>query len=225
MRMFESISHPNVVEFKESFWDEKQISIIMEYLDNDLESKIIKMRKENLRFDESIIWSYSIQMMEALKAFHDKEIILDYIECSNIFLLKDKNTCKISIMNLRNIDPYLYKYQHEIFGIYYYSPEIFEEDLENNSYKTNIWNIGCIVYELCTLRPPFQGRNFIELIKKIREGNIERIEHCYSDELWKMILMLLERDITKRVNCNEFLNSELIKKKIKEMKKMEENNF
>ena len=47
MRMFESISHPNVVEFKESFWDEKQISIIMEYLDNDLESKIIKMRKEN----------------------------------------------------------------------------------------------------------------------------------------------------------------------------------
>ena len=164
-------------------------------------------------------------MIETLKAFHDKEIILDYIKCSNILLLKDKNTCKIGIMNLRNIDPYGYKVQHELYDVGYCSLEIFKEDFNNNSYKNNIWNIGCIVYELCTLRRPFQGRTLIEFYKKLCEGNIERIEHCYSDELWKMILMLLERDITKRVNCNEFLNSELIKKKIKEMKKMEENNF
>ena len=60
-----------------------------------------------------------------------------------------------------------------------------------------------------------------ELYANVCKGNIERISHVYSDDLWKMIMMLLQVDVKKRVDCTEFLDSKLIMKKIKEMK---ENN-
>jgi hypothetical protein len=81
-----------------------------------------------------------------------------------------------------------------------------------------LWSIGCVIYELCELRPPFQGKDLDELYENVCKGEPERINKVYSDDLWKMILMLLQVDVNKRVDCNQFLNSELIKKKIEEMK-------
>ena len=70
VRILASINHPNVIGYKEAFWDEQgsSLNIVMEYADDgDLESKIVKMRKEGGMFNESLIWSYSIQMIEGLK--------------------------------------------------------------------------------------------------------------------------------------------------------------
>ena len=61
VRILASINHPNVIGYKEAFWDEQgsSLNIVMEYADDgDLESKIVKMRKEGGMFNESLIWSY-----------------------------------------------------------------------------------------------------------------------------------------------------------------------
>ena len=58
-----------------------------------------------------------------------------------------------------------------------------------------------------------------ELYENVCKGKPERINKAYSEDLWKMILMLLQVDVNKRVDCNKFLNSELIKHKMIEMKK------
>ena len=50
VRILASINHPNVIGYKEAFWDDKtsSLNIVMEYADDgDLQSKIIKMRNEN----------------------------------------------------------------------------------------------------------------------------------------------------------------------------------
>ena len=76
----------------------------MEYADDgDLESKIVQMRKEGGMFNESLIWSYSIQMIEGLKALHDKNIMHRDIKSANIFLVKDKHQCKIGDMNVSKV--------------------------------------------------------------------------------------------------------------------------
>ena len=221
VRILASINHPNVIGYKEAFWDEQgsSLNIVMEYADDgDLESKIVKMRKEGGMFNESLIWSYSIQMIEGLKALHDKKIMQRDIKSANIFLVKDKHQCKIGDMNVSKVIKE--KVLRTQTGTpYYASPEVWKD--EPYSYKSDLWSIGCVIYELCALRPPFKGKDLDELYGNVCKGNLERISHIYSDDLWKMILMLLQVDVKKRVDCNEFLDSKLIMKKIKEMK---ENN-
>ena len=218
VRILASINHPNVIGYKEAFWDDKAntLNIVMEYADDgDLQTKITKMRQNHGLFKESLIWSYSIQMISGLKALHDKKILHRDLKSANIFLIKEKQQCKIGDMNVSKVIKD--KTSMTQTGTpYYASPEVWKD--EPYSYKSDLWSIGCVIYELCALSPPFKGKSLDELFINVCKGKTERISKVYSDDLWKMILMLLQVDESKRVNCDEFLGSELIKKKIKEIK-------
>ena len=218
VRILASVNHPNVIGYKEAFWDDNEntLNIVMEYADDgDLQTKIIKMRKEGGMFQEDLIWSYSIQMIEGLKALHDKKIMHRDLKSANIFLVKDKHQCKLGDMNVSKVIK-----EKELLTQtgtpYYASPEVWRD--EPYSYKSDLWSIGCVIYELCALRPPFKGKDLDELFMNVCKGKVERISRVYSDDLWKMILMLLKVDVNKRCDCDKFLNSELITKKIQEMK-------
>ena len=219
VRILASINHPNVIGYKEAFWDDEKsaLNIVMEYADDgDLHSKIEKMKKAGGYFKEPIIWSYAIQMIEGLKALHDKKIMHRDLKSANIFLVKDKHQCKLGDMNVSKVIKE--KVLHTQTGTpYYASPEVWND--APYSYKSDLWSIGCVIYELCNLRPPFQGKDLDELYENVCRGKPERINKAYSDELWKMIMMLLQVDVNKRVDCNKFLNSDLIRHKMEEMKK------
>ena len=221
VRILASVNHPNVIGYKEAFWDDSQntLNIVMEYADDgDLQTKIAKMRKEGGMFQENLIWSYSIQMIEGLKALHDKKIMHRDLKSANIFLVNDKHQCKLGDMNVSKVIK-----EKELLTQtgtpYYASPEVWRD--EPYSYKSDLWSIGCVIYELCALRPPFKGKDLDELFLNVCKGKVERISHVYSDDLWKMILMLLQVDVKKRCDCDKFLNSKLITRKIQEMKKVD----
>ena len=218
VRLLASVSHPNVIGYKEAFLDDKNnsLNIIMEYADDgDLQTKISKKRKEQKAFNEKLIWLYSIQMIEGLKALHDKKIMHRDLKSANIFLSSNKNQCKLGDMNVSKVIKE--KFLTTQTGTpYYASPEVWKD--EPYSYKSDLWSIGCVIYEMCALRPPFNGKDLDELFENVCKGKIKRISSRYSDELWKMILMLLQNDVEKRVDCDGFLNSEIIHNKIKELK-------
>ena len=218
VRILASVNHPNVIGYKEAFWDDKNntLNIVMEYADDgDLQTKIQKMKKNFGFFEENLIWSYAIQMIEGLKALHDKKIMHRDLKSANIFLVKNKKQCKIGDMNVSKV------IKEKVLTTqtgtpYYASPEVWND--KPYSYKSDLWSIGCVIYELCALRPPFKGKDLDELYINVCKGKVERINKIYSDNLWKMIMMLLQVDVNKRVNCEQFLNHPLIIKKIKEMK-------
>ena len=218
VRILASVNHPNVIGYKETFWDDQTntLNIVMEYADDgDLQTKIQKMKKNLGLFDEQLIWSYSIQMIEGLKALHDKKIMHRDLKSANIFLIKNKRQCKIGDMNVSKVIKE--KVLRTQTGTpYYASPEVWND--KPYSYKSDLWSIGCVIYELCALRPPFKGKDLDELYINVCKGKVERINKIYSDSLWKMILLLLQVDVNKRVNCDQFLNHPLIIRKIKEMK-------
>ena len=214
VRILASINHPNVIGYKEAFWDEKtnSLNIVMEYADGgDLQSKINEMKNENGFFNESLIWNYSIQMIQGL----DKKIMHRDLKSANIFLIKDKNQCKIGDMNVSKVIKE--KLLRTQTGTpYYASPEVWLD--KPYSFKSDLWSIGCIIYELCQLKTPFTGENIDDLFINVCRGKLERINQIYSDDLWAMINMLLQVDVDKRVNCEQFLNSRLIRKKVDEIK-------
>ena len=218
VRILASINHPNVIGYKEAFWDDKSssLNIVMEYADGgDLQSKIIKMKNEGGFFKESVIWEYSLQMIEGLKALHDKKIMHRDLKSANIFLFKENHKCKLGDMNVSKVikEKVLLT---QTGTPYYASPEVWKE--EPYSYKSDLWSIGCVIYELCELHPPFKGKDLDELFDDVCRGEPKRINKVYSNELWNMIKMLLQVDVDKRVDCNMFLKSKLIKDKIEEIK-------
>lgn len=72
---------------------------------------------------------------------------------------------------------------------YYMSPEQIHDQKYNE--KSDIWSLGCIIYELCALHPPFQALNPMALAMKIKEGKFERIPSRYSEELQRVICWML----------------------------------
>ena len=62
--------------------------------------------------------------------------------------------------------------------------------------KSDVWSVGCILYELCALRPPFHADSHLELVTKVTSGQLERIPACYSDDLFTLICTLLQVNVS-----------------------------
>lgn len=72
---------------------------------------------------------------------------------------------------------------------YYMSPEQINEQKYDE--KSDIWSLGCLVYEMAAQRPPFKAQNQLALALKIKEGSFDRIPKRYSEELWNVIKCML----------------------------------
>lgn len=68
---------------------------------------------------------------------------------------------------------------------YYMSPEQINEN--NYDEKTDIWSLGCVIYELVALLPPFTSSSHLGLAEKIIKGQINRIPERYSEDLQEVI--------------------------------------
>lgn len=86
---------------------------------------------------------------------------------------------------------------------YYMSPEQIEEQKYNE--KSDIWSLGCIVYEMAALKPPFKASNHLNLAMKIKNGKFDRIPDRYSEELWSVIQMMLQLNSETRPSVDELL--------------------
>lgn len=92
---------------------------------------------------------------------------------------------------------------------YYMSPEIVS-DL-SYTHKSDIWSLGCIIYELCNLSPPFNAKTQWSLIDKIKSGKYPPIPNLFSPELRRVIDMCLRTDSRQRPDTGELLEMDIFK--------------
>jgi NIMA (never in mitosis gene a)-related kinase len=174
VRILASITHPNIIGYKEAFFEDqtKILNIVMEFADDgDLESKIQKHTKNKTNFSENEIWSYLIQMIQGLKALHDNKIMHRDLKSANVFLMKD-GTLKLGDLNVSKVVKMGLVYT-QTGTPYYASPEVWAD--KPYDYKSDIWSVGCVIYELCCLKPPFKGSNLEQLYKAVTKGNYQLI--------------------------------------------------
>src|SRR5215470_9304845 len=91
----------------------------------------------------------------------------------------------------------------------YMSPEICAA--ERYSLYSDIWSLGCIIYEFCTKEPPFNARTHIELIHKIKAGRVSPLPPVYSAELQKVINSCLQVNPNSRPDTAQLLNLPVVK--------------
>lgn len=63
--------------------------------------------------------------------------------------------------------------------------------------KSDIWSLGCMLYELCALIPPFTASNQVELNRKIRIGDFPRLPMKYSTELDLIIRRMIQIEVSE----------------------------
>jgi len=110
------------------------------------------------------------------------------------------------------------KYAYTNVGTpYYMSPEQINEERYNH--KSDVWSLGCIIYETVALKPPFQAENYLALAMKIKKGEIGKIPSHYSEDLQTVIGQMLKVDPSGRPSIEDLINKNSnINVKVRELK-------
>lgn len=102
---------------------------------------------------------------------------------------------------------------------FYMSPEICAA--ERYTLHSDIWSLGCIMYELCAKEPPFNAKTHFHLVQKIKEGKVAPLPSIYSPELQKVIFSCLKTNPLLRPNTAALLNLPVVKLMRKEREVVE----
>ncbi|CAI4054353.1 hypothetical protein N7582_000071 [Saccharomyces uvarum] len=86
---------------------------------------------------------------------------------------------------------------------YYMSPEVLMD--QPYSPLSDIWSLGCVIFEMCSLHPPFQAKNYLDLQTKIKNGKCETIPEYYSKGLNAIIHSMIEVNLRTRPSTFELL--------------------
>ena len=149
------------------------------------------------------MWRYFIQICLGLRYIHSKHVLHRDMKTTNIFLTEEKEVRIGDLGVARQAqDPSMFA-QTVVGTPYYLSPELCEERPYNE--KSDVWALGCIVYELCARSHPFTAANQAALALKIIKGSYAPIPAAYSRDLADLVALMLTRDYWKRPTTCQLL--------------------
>jgi NIMA (never in mitosis gene a)-related kinase len=210
VRILASIKNPYIIGYKEAFFEDNSMTlcIVMEYAaGGDIYNKIAQHQKSRTYFKEEDIWNYAIQMIIGLKTLHDMKILHRDLKSANIFLSKDGKSIKLGDLNVSKVAKTNLVYT-QTGTPYYASPEVWRD--QPYDMKSDIWSLGCVIYEICALKPPFRANDMQGLFRKVQKGVFDRIPSQYSSDLNSLVSMCLQVSPSLRPTCDKFLNHQLI---------------
>ncbi|XP_060769991.1 serine/threonine-protein kinase Nek1 isoform X1 [Neoarius graeffei] len=206
-----NMSHPNIVQYKESFEENGCLYIMMDYCEGgDLFKKI--NNQKGLLFPEEQILDWFVQICLALKHVHDRKILHRDIKSQNIFLTKD-GTVQLGDFGIARVLNSTVELARTCIGTpYYLSPEICENKPYNN--KSDIWALGCVLYEMCTLKHAFEAGNMKNLVLNIIRGSYPPVSVHYSQDLRALLGLLFKRNPRERPSVGAILDKPFLARRI-----------
>uniref|UniRef100_A0A8C0JDN2 Serine/threonine-protein kinase Nek9 n=1 Tax=Chelonoidis abingdonii TaxID=106734 RepID=A0A8C0JDN2_CHEAB len=186
------LQHDNIIAYYNHFMDNTTLLIELEYCNGgNLYDKILR-QKDKLFEEEMVVW-YLFQIASAVSCIHRAGILHRDIKTLNIFLTK-ANLIKLGDYGLAKKLNSEYSMAETLVGTpYYMSPELCQGVKYN--FKSDIWAVGCVVFELLTLKRTFDATNPLNLCVKIVKGNraMEVDSSVYSLELIQMVHSCLDQ--------------------------------
>ena len=168
-QLLKSLKHPNIVSYKESFHTDGYLHIVMLFCEGgDLYTKI---KEQNSKFiEEAQIVEWFVQIAMALQYLHEKNILHRDLKTQNIFLTRNK-IIKVGDLGIARVLKGNNDMATTIIGTpYYMSPELFSNKPYNS--KSDVWALGCVVYEMTTLKHAFNAKDMSSLVFKITRGKV-----------------------------------------------------
>jgi NIMA (never in mitosis gene a)-related kinase 1/4/5 len=213
VRILASITHPNVISYKDAFFDDdsESLCIIMEYADGgDLYQRILEYKKKASYMSENFLWHLLIKLTRALKALHELNIMHRDLKSANVFLTKDGKV-KLGDLNVSKV--FKAGMNHTQTGTpYYASPEVWKDEPYDT--KSDIWSLGCVLYEAAALKPPFQAEDMKSLYRKVTRGAFPALPSVFSQDFSQVLSCFIIVDPKKRPSAAQILRLPLVNKRV-----------
>ncbi|KAL6100548.1 nek5 [Pungitius sinensis] len=210
--LLSKMKHPNIVAFFSSFQERGSLFIVMEYCDGGDLMKKINMQR-GIFFSEQQVVDWFVQICLGLKHIHDRKILHRDIKAQNIFLTNRGMKAKLGDFGIARMLNNTMELARTCVGTpYYLSPEICESRPYNN--KTDVWSLGCVLYELCTLRHPFEGSSLRQLVGRICRGSYNPAPSHYSHDLRLLVTQLFKVNPRDRPSVSSLLKRPFLEKHI-----------
>ena len=209
--LMQQLHNPYIVQYVDSFTENKTLYIVMEFCERGDLHQFLRERGGQA-LPEPQVWHYFIQICLGLEYLHANKILHRDMKSMNIFLAR-QDTVRIGDLGVAKVIHHTESFAHTMVGTpYYLSPELCEDKPYNA--KSDMWALGCILYEMCTLRHPFDARNQGALILKILRGMYQPVSPQYSLALRNLIKVLLSKDSEKRPSITQVLSHPCVREKV-----------
>ena len=207
----------------------KRLNIVLDYADGQTCQTTLQIPKEIAVQYLNVLCKVVCTAMFALKYIHGRKILHEDLKIQNILATVSNERFRRKTWRLRNgqnITIGLWCANTIIGTPYYLSPELCEDRPYNE--KSDVWALGCVLYEMCTLNHAFDGKSMCALVLKILKGKYPPIpiggRSGYSVECASLVDQMLQYDANKRPSVAKMLESDFLQSYIHDYEKTERLN-
>ena len=210
VNLLKELKHPNIVTYKDSFFDSDNcLNIVMVFCEmGDMYTKIHKQKGEYFPEEQILLWL--AQLCLALSYVHDKQILHRDIKTQNIFI-QNEHTIRIGDFGIAKG----YNQNQDLGGSLigtplYMAPEVYNSN-KKYSFRSDIWSLGCCIFEMCNLKNAFEAKSWNAVFVKVNKGQRAPLNNKYSIDMKNLVDSMLSVNGKNRPTIASILEKPFMK--------------